>query len=469
MKKILISLFVIIVIFGLAYWRAVANKPQIAGGESYYEKTRAQLLEIVNAEEFDNQAFREFLNTLPPYRLDRWPQEFWRSITFVDPRGDITVYQDVMMGVALGVHRLWQQEEPQFDVENKVIEIINRRASVWHDFRWQNHYTREYAALASLAQVIGDVRFSQYQKKLHQSLALIFSADGSSSEGPYYGFYTAKLLAPYVYLTNDSVVKEYLDDFYQWSAQVSAAAGWLPPFDNSRLIKLPNPASYFSIVNTVQNYGSYLNTIENYQGENETVYKEAKINVWIRHQPKLQGKTYHQHYSSGDVLMKSANYWWLIPPGYDHTQDLNRPYLHNIASVKDRRSIWWWKLLSYFGKDFSTALVSREGQVVQLKLNDGISREVAVGDDALLVKDSLRVKPFNVYWHIMGEVVEKNITEPEAKIIFKQGSEYLLASFQGFATLTVGTAPHALIGKIQQDHNFIHLTGQEITSEFLVQ
>jgi len=127
LKKIFVFLIILGIVFGLAYWRSVKNKPNFPSQGSEYRQTRDELLQILNADEFNSQEFKQFLNKLPPYRLDKWPKEFWRSITFVDLRGDITTYQDIMIGIALGVDKLWQHEDPLFEVEKKVTDIISRR------------------------------------------------------------------------------------------------------------------------------------------------------------------------------------------------------------------------------------------------------------------------------------------------------------------------------------------------------
>lgn len=127
--------------------------------------------------------------------------------------------------------------------------VLLRRSYVWHDFSWQNHYSREYAALASLAKIIGDTRLSFYQKKLRRSLEKIYLSDGSSNEGMAYGIYNIKLIAPYVYVTGDQEAKQYMVNFRDWLGEVADSDGWLPPFDDSRVQKLPVALSDFSFVN----------------------------------------------------------------------------------------------------------------------------------------------------------------------------------------------------------------------------
>lgn len=466
LKKVLIFLTILGIVFGLAYWRSVKNRDNFSTKKSEYRQTRDELLSILNTDKFNSSDFKNFLNKLPPYRLDKWPKEFWYSLTFADPRGDITVYQDLMMGVALGVDKLWQQEDPTFAVEKKVTDIISRRAYVWHDFSWENHYAREYAALAALAHVIGDPRFKDFQTKLHKSLAKIFLADGSSQEGVGYGFYTIKMLSPYVYLTGDQVVNKYIDNFYKWASRVAAQDGSLPPFDDSLFLKLPQKVSYFSIVNSLNSHIKA--TSQDYSGRNESVFKRPGLTVWLRHKEKLSGKTYHQHFSSADLIMKGKNVWWLIPSGYDHSASLNRPIWHNLAIRKKYDSIWWWKILSFLGKNFSAKVLSNQDNVIKVETYDKIVREMAVGEDALVVLDKAQ-KPFNVYWHILGELEKSDATTGEISLIFKQGNEALLVRLKGFKTIEFSKAPHALISWKKEKHTVIHLTGREITSEFLLQ
>lgn len=467
-KRFLIFLLVVLAIFSFFYWRSVKNKPNFDNKESQYKKTRDELLSILNKDEFEVEAFKEFLNKLPPYRLDRWPREFWYSITFADPRGGITTYQDIMMGVALGVDRLWQQEDPTFEIEKKVTDIISRRVYVWHDFSWENHYAREYAALAALAQVIGDPRFDDFQSKLHNSLEKIFLSDGSSQEGVSYGFYTIKMLSPYVYLTGDQKVKRYIDNFYKWAANVAARDGSLPPFDDSLLLKLPQKVSYFSLVNNLNENSQVAARRQDYFGQNESVFKRDDLTVWIRHKKKLSGKTYHQHFSSADLMVKGKNVWWLIPSGYDHTNNLNRPVLHNLAIRKAYDTIWWWKFLSFLGKDFSTRVLSDNSGVVKMETYDKIKREVAVGDDALVVLDKSD-KPFNLYWQVMGSLEKAKRTDNGISLLFKQGDEALLVYLQGFDSIEFKKVQHALVSWQKEEHIQIHLTGKDITSEFLLQ
>lgn len=112
MKKLSIVIIIALVVFIGFYWNAANERQEFGMGESYYGTLRSQAYELVNSEEFDILAFKEFLNSLPKYRLANWPKEFWYSITFSDPRGDIVRYQDVAMALALGVDRLWQEEDP---------------------------------------------------------------------------------------------------------------------------------------------------------------------------------------------------------------------------------------------------------------------------------------------------------------------------------------------------------------------
>lgn len=468
-KIFTVFLLVLAIFLSWGYVRAVKNRPEFNPGESEYEKIRNELLEIVNAEEFDSLKFKEFLNTLPPYRLDRWPKEFWYSLTFADPRGGITIYQDTMMAVALGIDRLWEEEDPLFGIEKKATDIISRRAFVWHDFSWQNHYAREYAALAALAHVIGDSRYEDFQKKLHKSLEQIFSSDGSSLEGTAYGFYTVKLLLPYIYLTGDEIVKKYVDNFYKWAQSVSAVDGNLPPFDNSNLLNLKN-VSFLFLTPLQKKYTDNISSAD-YYGINESVFKRDALTVWVRHKESLSGRTYHQHFSSGDIIMKGRRNWWLLAPGYDHTQDLNRPLNHNLASYFDSQSIWFWKLKSFFKKDYSTKVIEAKNGVVKLITFDNITREVAVGPDGMIVSDKTQDKSFDVYWHIAGSLDNSKIDDKNASLVFSQAdtNEALLVLLKGFDKIEFKEGSHALKSRAREKHTVVHLVGKEITSEFIIQ
>ena len=466
MKKIVIIFVSISIVFILCYWWAIRHKSSFESGQSQYEQLRSQAYAIVNAQNFDALAFKNFLKQQNDYHFYNWPREFWYSLTFADPRGDVTLYQDLIMSVALGLDRLQQVEQLAPGIKKKIIGILNRRTYLWHDWPWENHYAREYAALAALAETVGDPRLSRYQNKLHKSLTYIFKADGSSTEGVAYGYYNLNLLVPYYYISGDEWVKNFIINFYNWTANLAAADGELPPFGDSHYLKLPTSLSSFNFVNTaLPGIALPIAQSQDYYGPNETVIKKQSYTLWLRHQQKLSGKTYHSHYSAGEIIFKTAADWWLVPSGYyNNGQKLNKPYLYNLASRRQRRSNWGWRLRSILGKDYRTNF-RKENKEIQLILPDKIIRRIDLGEEGFTVVDE-NSKIFYVYWHILGEIVERNKLADGLELVFKQNQNFLQAKFKGYDEILISQERHTLPNPHYEKDIFIQLKGKKIQSQF---
>jgi hypothetical protein len=467
MKKVFfLAVFFIVIVF-VIFLLSKTGLSVFSENNNYYQNLREEIYTQVNSPDFDTGRFKQFLQSFPEYKITDYPKELLRSITFSDPRGDIVVFHDVMVGIALGLARLKEKQALSAEIKEIVKNIIKRRASVWHDFPWENHYSREMAALSSLMYVIGDKRFEKYQKKLHRSLRLIYQNDGSSNEGTSYGLYNAKILAPYFYLTGDNFVLEKIKKFSQWLSRTSSLDGFFPVFDDSNIQSLKLAVSDFPLVNkNLAEEWKIRKTEENYFGPNETVFKNPEYTLWIRHKKGLSGKTWHQHFSQGDIIFKTNKNWWLVPSGYDGTRALNKPYLHNLAIEKEGKNDFWWRFWSLLGKNYQTKVKNSNASSLTLVLPDNIERTVNLKENGFSVRDYHPEKRINTYWHILGELKEKIEKEKELEFVFQQKDEALKVSIKNFDKVNVSTDYHALSNKERRIHTILHIKGSNIKTDF---
>ncbi len=445
-----------------------ARPSQPSDQQSVYLADRKYIWSLLQAEEFDAPAFKNFLLKQADFKPVNWPQEFWYSINFTDPRGNIVIYQDVMMALAMGVKRLYQQEEPTFAVDNAVVNILNKRSYLWHGRVATNHFAREYAALAALAKVVGDTRFEMYQRKLRKSVERLFAADGTPLEGPAYGLYTVRLLAPYVYLTDDKEVKEVIDRFRLWLIKAADSEGIVPPLEDAEVIKLPRQLSDFKIVNDYFPDWQFDLLSDAFTiTDNLTTIRKPKYSLWLRHRKFTDPLNLHQHFSALDILLKSKKYWWLVASGYPSWQKkFDKPFLHNVAT----RQLWlsnnyFWRL-NWWGRKQPT--VSRINSNSYLLTQGSIERLVQVGDNEILVTDK-DVRPFTVIWNVKGELVEKKEAGNIYVFIWQQGEERLKQEIQGMDKVEILSGAHALQREQIEKHTIIWLTGSNITTKFTLQ
>jgi len=437
--------------------------------QSTYLADRKYVWSLVNAEEFDEKLFKNFLLKQADFKPVDWPREFWYSVNFADPRGNIVIYQDVMMALAMGVKRLYQQEEPTFIVDNAVVNILSKRSYVWHDRVATNHFAREYAALAALAKVVGDTRFEMYQRKLHKSLAKLFADDGTPLEGPAYGLYTVRLLAPYTYLTGDQEVKKIIDKFRLWLIKVADSEGIVPPLEDSAVVKLPRPLSDFKTVNDYFtdwqfNFLSEPFTIT----DNLTIIRRPQYSLWLRHRQFTDPLNLHQHFSALDILLKSKKYWWLVASGYPGWQGkFDRPFLHNIAT----RQLWlsnnyFWRLSLWSGRRKTT--IRRINNNSYLLVRGSIERLVQADNNEVKVTDK-DARPFTVVWNINGELIEKKEAGNIYVFVWQQGEEKLKQEIRGAKKVKILKGRHALQKEKIKPHSIIWLTGSKIITKFTLE
>ena len=472
-RLIFITFLLLLIIFIGFFWWTVENKPTFENGKSHYQDLKQKAYSIISTERFSANAFNDFIKQFSKFKLRDWPRNFWYSLTFADPKGKIVDFQDVMMAIAMGYDKLlkFYEYESTITAEKAINSILLKRSFIWHDFWWENIYVRERAAQASLTKFTNQDRFLKHQKKLRESLKRIFLPDGSSTEGTGYGLYTINILAPYVYLTQDEEVKSYIQKFNGWLNKIASPNGFLPPFDDSKIAKLTPSLSDFKEVNrSFRDIWQINPSQENYFGINESVIKKENYTLWLRHKQKLSGKTYHQHFSQGDIILKSKDNWWLAPAGYDGSNKYNKPYLHNLAMVNNWQNNFYWRMGSIFGNSYKTSFEKIAEDNFNLILPDGIIRTVELTSNSLKVIDQHQEGEFNVYWHILGYIMDIKESENKLELVFNQGNEKFTVILSGFNELKKYKAQNSLFNDSDlNEHVFLHLKGSNIESQFILE
>ncbi len=461
-KKLIFLLILIACIFyGFVLYRYFHPLPESGS----YQEQRDEILAIVNAEEFDVENFKELLQEQADFKVSGWPKRYWYSVTFNDPQGGITIYHDTMMALAFGIKRLYEAEDPLFETDRIVNNILNKRSYLWHDLPGSNHYAREFAGLAALANIIGDTRYEIYKEKLHKSVAKLFDKNGSPLEGVSYGLYTVKMLVPYVYLTNDQEMKQVISNFHKWLESVAAADGDLPLFEDSAALQLPLTPSYFKAANETffawLGFSSFTGITNN---ANETVFRRANYTLWHRHRINNVGLNLHKHFSALDIQLKTNKHWWLVGSGYPGwDQKFDKPYLQNIVTRKKMlTNNWWWRISSLFFRQ--KPKVSNQKGVYKTSLGI-VNREIISSDNNIEIKDSC-AKEIKVIWNIKGEMIEKSKIDNVYKFVLQQDDETMTMIISGTEALKEYKGKHALQKNKIFEHTVLEISGKDITTNF---
>ncbi len=444
----------------------IARPQQPPDKDSQYFADREYLRSLLKTGEINSFAFKQFLLSQADFRPASWPREFWYSINFADPRGNALLYQDIMIGLAIGIKRLYSQEEPTFAVDRAVVNILNKRSYVWHGLRATNFYAREYAALAALAYVVGDTRFALYKYKLHRSLAELFAADGTPLEGPAYGLYTIKILAPYVYLTQDQEARKVIDNFKQWLIK-SSYDKIAPPLEDSPVVKLTSPISDFAEVNrSFSDWDFPVIKAGSDSTQDLTIARKSRYVVWLRHRQNAVPFNLHQQFSSFDVLLKTPKQWWLISSGYPGwSSKFDQPYLHNVATdFKLINNDYWWRIFSWIKKD--KPLISNKENLYVLA-NSRITRSVRLLDNGITVNDRGKSN-MRVIWNVKGRLIDKQTGKDKTVFVWQQGEEKMQLSIIGSKSITIRSGRHALQKDKIEQHMVIVIEGKNITSSFVL-
>jgi len=467
MFKWIIRIIFAFIVFVVGFYIYTIRHPlQLVTTETEYYSERQFVYALVNAEEFDAETFKAFVLSQANFSLSDWPHELWWSITFNDPRGGITIYQDTLMGMAVGIKRLYDKEDPSIEIDNAVHNILNRRTYVWHDFHGTNHYAREYAALAALAKTVGDTRYPLYQNRLHDSLAKLYGNDGYPLEGPSYGLYTVSLLAPYVYITGDEDVQPIIYNFHDWLEGVAAADGSLPLFEDAPALQLPISLSAYAAVNESYTDWQFSSADDPVTSQvNETVLRSGSDTLWLRHVSRKNTLNMHRHFTSLDILMKQGETWWLVASGYPgYDQKFDRPFLQNIVTHDSfLENNWYWRLKGLLlGK--KPVIERLNDHKWQLSLGT-LDRMVTLTDDGWQVIDR-DARPFTVYWNIMGELRSKQLTGEGYSLEFVQGDQTLVVTIAGIQDIQFLQGRHSLDKKNIDEHTVVKITGSKIISGF---
>ncbi len=462
MRFIKTVLVIIISVISIVY--IVARPQQPADKDSQYLANREYLYSLLQEQEIDASAFKQFLVSQADFKPAAWPQEFWYSINFSDPRGNALLYQDIMMGLAIGIKRLYKQEEPTFVVDRSVVNILNKRSYLWHGFSATNFFAREYAALAALAYVVGDTRFPLYKYKLHRSLSRLFAADGTPLEGPTYGLYTMRMLAPYVYLTQDKEVRQVIDNFRQWLTKTSYQKV-VPPLEDSPALNLPPSLSSFAEVNrhfVDWKFPVLASGSDSTQGL--TTIRKERYSVWLRHRQNISPFNSHQQFSSLDILLKTPQNWWLVSSGYPGwSAKFDQPYLHNVATnLKWLDNDYWWRVVAWLKKD--KPVVTSQDNLYVLS-SKAATRKVKLFDKGITVNDYGKGN-LSVIWNVKGRLLDKQTEKDKSIFIWQQGQEKIKLTITGNKTIVIRPGRHALTRDKIEQHTVLILQGKNIISTF---
>jgi len=435
---------------------------------SSYQDLRDYLYGLLAESQLDEVAFTQAISTEAyGYNTVDKVQNFWHSLFFNNPRGSEVLYNDIEMSLAIGFARLGQPS----DLVEPLQKIISRRLFMYHGVKNNNHYIREYAALASLAYLTNDKRLTQLQAKVQQSIGRIYLTDGYAYEGPEYGLYSASILSGYVYFTEDALVKQKLIDNLNWLARISADDGTKPPFDDSLPSQLPKKISAFAEINKYwQPNFNFYNIPEGHTfNQQESIWRyDSGATIWIRHRDRgLEWLAGHRHFSNGDVLLKQNNQWWLVAPGYPGWENkFNTPELHNVAIsnfLYRLRSLW-----RFLDRHGAVRLSHEEGEVdnIKLSLAGDIQRTVESDGQSLVVIDRSN-KTFKQFWQINGELISQQQEGGIIKLQWRQGEQVLYQELDGVHEIEMSIRYHTTGDQDNiAPHVQLLISGKDLVSRF---
>ncbi|OIO47526.1 MAG: hypothetical protein AUJ28_00765 [Parcubacteria group bacterium CG1_02_37_51] len=460
MKKIIISSLLLICLF-------VPLISQARQKMQTYQDLKDEIYTLIDDNSLDQQAIVDFIiQQSYSYDFLNWLIDLHHSLFFNNPKGDETVYQDVMMAMAVAYDKIGQPEE----LISAIKRLITRRQMIWHGFRNTNHYNREYAALATLAQMTEDQRYQKFQQKLRESTNKIYLADGYPLEGPDYGLYSMKLLAPYVYFTADEEIKQGIINNLNYLASIASADKYKPAFEDSLASKLPSQISDFKEINKYwqPNFGFYNIPEGLTDNPQETVWRYDNATIWIRHrQAAADWQVLHRHFSNGDITMKQGDTWWLLAPGYSGWDNkFTTPELHNLAISKlfyPFRKLWRLLPLKLVIKESDA---EEKIDKLTLNLSGKIKRVVEADEHSLVVTDSSQ-RVFKQFWQINGKLISREKLDNGYRYQWQQEDKILTQEITGVYQEEIKQRQHTgTVKEDIQDHLQLMVEGQNIISRF---
>lgn len=461
MKKIIISSLLLICFF-------VPLVSQARQKVESYQSLKGEIHSLLDDGQSDQGSVVEFI-VKQSYSYDflTWITDMYHSFFYNNPRGDETIYHDVMMAIAVAYDRMDRPEELQPAIKR----LITRRRMIWHGFSNTNHYNREYASLATLAFMIDDDRYNKFKEKLNISTDKIYLADGYALEGPEYGLYSMKLLAPYVYFTQDDDIKQNIINNLNYLASIASHDKYKPAFDDSLASKLPSVISDFDEVNKYwhSNFGFFNIPESHTYNDQETIWRyNNDTTIWIRHRQEASDwQIRHRHFSNGDITMKQGNTWWLLAPGYPGwDKKFNTPELHNLVISKffySFRKLWRFLPIKSVIKE---NVVEEGVDKLSLDLSGNIRRVVEADSNSLVVSDS-SMRVFKQFWQIKGKLVSRVIQDNSYIYQWQQGDQILTQEITGVYQEELKQRQHT--GTVRddiEDHIQLMIEGQNIISHF---